>query len=449
MVKPVMSSSGKGQSTAKTAEEVGTAWDYAVDNMRGDRPRVIVEEFIEFDSEITLADRRHQGRRPVLRRRSAIARKPATIARAGSRRRFSQGALQSARHQARKVVEALGRPRHLRRRILHSRRPGDLLRAEPAPARHRHGHADLAIPERVRASPARDPRASRSRRSSSIGPSASAVILGDRESDRFLVTTESPKRLRSARRGTPVDLRIFAKPRTLKNRRMGVALARGETAEDAVERAKACSRSRQDSLSAAEGGAHASGSSTCICSSCAALAGCNEQAAATATSRTIKVTSAEQQQLHQLDAFNLAIGLKRAIYDAGYTCKRITDAGFVGTWQEPRHVDGALRLRQRQLARLGDLRRPRRQRPGARLQGRARKRPSRLRDQAAPEGQLHRQGNSAQPGFAVGLHWRVSLYSPEADLSLTVTQLPWLDFLAPAAVRIGHAIALRARACRP
>ena len=54
VVKPVMSSSGKGQTTAKPADEVGAAWDYAVANMRGDRPRVIVEEFIEFDSEITL-----------------------------------------------------------------------------------------------------------------------------------------------------------------------------------------------------------------------------------------------------------------------------------------------------------------------------------------------------------------------------------------------------------
>jgi len=54
VVKPVMSSSGKGQRTAKEAEEVGPAWDYAVANMRGDRPRVIVEEFIQFDSEITL-----------------------------------------------------------------------------------------------------------------------------------------------------------------------------------------------------------------------------------------------------------------------------------------------------------------------------------------------------------------------------------------------------------
>src|SRR4051794_40503485 len=49
--------------------------------------------------------------------------------------------------------------------------------------------------------------------------------------------------------------------------------------------------------------------------------------------QTIRVVSDEQKQLHQLDAFNLAIGLKRAVYDAGYTCKRITDAGFVGTWK--------------------------------------------------------------------------------------------------------------------
>src|SRR4051812_19429985 len=43
VVKPVMSSSGKGQSTVKTAEDIARAWDYAVANMRGDRRRVIVE----------------------------------------------------------------------------------------------------------------------------------------------------------------------------------------------------------------------------------------------------------------------------------------------------------------------------------------------------------------------------------------------------------------------
>jgi hypothetical protein len=64
-----------------------------------------------------------------------------------------------------------------------------------------------------------------------------------------------------------------------------------------------------------------------------ALAACNQSQQSSTNEPHIKVTSAEQEQLHQLDAFNLAIGLKRAIYDAGYTCKRITDAGFVGTWK--------------------------------------------------------------------------------------------------------------------
>lgn len=54
VVKPVMSSSGKGQSVVKTAADVGKAWAYACEGMRGDQKLVIVEEFIEFDLEITL-----------------------------------------------------------------------------------------------------------------------------------------------------------------------------------------------------------------------------------------------------------------------------------------------------------------------------------------------------------------------------------------------------------
>ena len=65
-----------------------------------------------------------------------------------------------------------------------------------------------------------------------------------------------------------------------------------------------------------------------------ALAACQQQASTGPTNQTtIKVRSPEQDQLHQLDALNLAIALKRAIYDAGYTCKRITDAGFVGAYK--------------------------------------------------------------------------------------------------------------------
>jgi len=63
-----------------------------------------------------------------------------------------------------------------------------------------------------------------------------------------------------------------------------------------------------------------------------ALAACNPSQPQ-GNSPKIKVRGSEQEQLHKLDAFNLAIGLKRAIYDAGYSCKRITDAGFVGEYQ--------------------------------------------------------------------------------------------------------------------
>jgi phosphoribosylglycinamide formyltransferase 2 len=54
VVKPVMSSSGKGQSICKKIGDANKCWEYAISNMRGDRQRVIVEEFIEFDYEITL-----------------------------------------------------------------------------------------------------------------------------------------------------------------------------------------------------------------------------------------------------------------------------------------------------------------------------------------------------------------------------------------------------------
>jgi len=65
------------------------------------------------------------------------------------------------------------------------------------------------------------------------------------------------------------------------------------------------------------------------------LGGCNDQSASNtaAAPREIRVQSDEQKQLHQLNALNLAIGLKRAIYDAGYSCKTVTDAGFVGTYK--------------------------------------------------------------------------------------------------------------------
>jgi phosphoribosylglycinamide formyltransferase 2 len=68
------------------------------------------------------------------------------------------------------------------------------------------------------------------------GPSASAVILAERESENFSFDGVE-EALASGLPGLPVDLRIFAKPSALPNRRMGVALARAGTVDEAVERA--------------------------------------------------------------------------------------------------------------------------------------------------------------------------------------------------------------------
>lgn len=65
-----------------------------------------------------------------------------------------------------------------------------------------------------------------------------------------------------------------------------------------------------------------------------AVAACNDTSTQTpANHKVIRVRAPEQDRLHELDAFDLAIALKRAIYDAGYTCKRVTDGGFVGEYK--------------------------------------------------------------------------------------------------------------------
>ncbi len=70
------------------------------------------------------------------------------------------------------------------------------------------------------------------------GPAASAVILASEESESFAYDGIADA-LALGAPGRAVDLRLFAKPKTLKNRRMGVALARDETIEDAIARASA------------------------------------------------------------------------------------------------------------------------------------------------------------------------------------------------------------------
>ena len=63
------------------------------------------------------------------------------------------------------------------------------------------------------------------------------------------------------------------------------------------------------------------------------LTACGDQSAPARNDAAIQVRSAEQDQLHKLDALNLAIALKRAIYDAKLVCRRVTDAGFIGKFE--------------------------------------------------------------------------------------------------------------------
>ena len=240
VVKPVMSSSGKGQSTAKTAEDVGTAYDYAVENMRGDRPRVIVEEFVAFDSEITLLTVATRDGvlfcAPIGHRQEhgdyRESWQPAAI---------PDAALLSARRQARKVVEALGGYGIFG--VEFFIRGEQAIFSELSPRPHDTGMVTLITQfpnefelhlRAVLGLPVPSIELQRA--------GASAVILASRESENFAFNGIA-EALARGHPGAPVDLRIFAKPKTLKDRRMGVALAGGTDVDDAIATAKAAASS--------------------------------------------------------------------------------------------------------------------------------------------------------------------------------------------------------------
>ena len=234
VVKPVMSSSGKGQSVARSEAELGTAFDYAVANMRGDRPRVIVEQFIDFDYEITLL---------TVATKDGILFCPPIGHRQedGDYRESWQPApmdvavLASAQEQAAKVVSALGGYGLFGVEFFIS--DGQAIFSELSPRPHDTGMVTL-----IGQSPNEFELHCRAILGLPIpaielaGPAASAVILADRESHGFAFQGVAAA-LAEGAAGEPVDVRLFAKPNTLKNRRMGVALARGTNVDTAKARA--------------------------------------------------------------------------------------------------------------------------------------------------------------------------------------------------------------------
>ena len=225
VVKPVMSSSGKGQSTMRAEADIDPSWDYAAAGMRGDRLRVIAEQFIDFDYEITLLTIRakdgvhfcppigHRQERGDYRE----SWQPAAM---------SVAALKSAQDMATKVVDALGGYGLFG--VEFFVKGDEVIFSELSPRPHDTGMVTLVsqtltefdlhtrailglpIPEIAL-----------------LGASASAVVLADRDAEDFSITGLADA-LALSTSDTHVDARIFGKPITRPYRRMAVALARVE-----------------------------------------------------------------------------------------------------------------------------------------------------------------------------------------------------------------------------
>ena len=235
VIKPVMSSSGKGQSTVREAGDLAAAWDYAVAGMRGDRTRVIVEAFVDFDYEITLLTVSHAGGLsfcpPIGHRQER-----GDYQESWQPTPMSPAAIAAAQDMAGKVVGALkgeGRGWGLYG-VEFFVKGDDVIFSELSPRPHDTGMVTLAsqnlsefdlharavmglpVPTEIRACPA-----------------ASAVILADRDSE---VLSYAGIDEALAEEGT--DVRIFGKPTSRPYRRMGVALATAGDVDSARTKAR-------------------------------------------------------------------------------------------------------------------------------------------------------------------------------------------------------------------
>lgn len=234
VVKPTMSSSGKGQSVLRSKRDIAKAFDYAVANMRGDKPVVIVEEFINFDYEITLLtvkERRAQGGGVKFVEPIGHRQERGDYQESWMPCPMKPAAKRAAQRMAQAVVERLAGKDGAGifgveffvqgDRVIFSElspRPHDTgmvtLRSQDLSEFDLHLRAILGLPiPSIRYA----------------GATASAVVLAARDSTRAPRITGVEKALEIP----SVEVRIFGKPSTRKHRRMGVVLAHGATAAKA------------------------------------------------------------------------------------------------------------------------------------------------------------------------------------------------------------------------
>ena len=221
VIKPIMSSSGKGQSTIRSESDIEASWEYAQSGGRAGAGKVIVEGFVEFDYEITLLTIRHEGGvsycEPIGHRQE-----DGDYRESWQPQAMSEEALAKSKDIANKVTEALG-GRGLFGVELFIK--GDMVYfSEVSPRPHDTGMVTLISQDLSEF--ALHARAILGLPIPNIafhGPSASAVVLVEGES-----TQASFGNLVEAFAQKDTTLRFFGKPEVAGKRRMGVALARAE-----------------------------------------------------------------------------------------------------------------------------------------------------------------------------------------------------------------------------
>jgi phosphoribosylglycinamide formyltransferase 2 len=230
-VKPVMSSSGKGQSRLRSATDVAAAWEKALSSARVREARVILEGEIKFDFEITqLTVRAKDGTHfcePIGHRQ-----KDGDYVESWQPQPMSAKALARTREIAAAITDALGGLGIFGVEVFV--RGDEVWFSEVSPRPHDTGLVTLV--SQIQSEFAIHARAILGLPISTqmASPGASAVIYGGVEAGALVF-----EGVEDALKIPGSDLRLFGKPESFPQRRMGVALARGETIEEARARAKA------------------------------------------------------------------------------------------------------------------------------------------------------------------------------------------------------------------
>jgi phosphoribosylglycinamide formyltransferase 2 len=230
VIKPIMSSSGKGQSTIKTEANIDTAWNYAQQGGRTGAGKVIVEGFVDFDYEITQLTVRHIDGTSFCEPIGHVQ-VDGDYRQSWQPQAMSADAIDKARDMARKITDALGGRGIFGVELFI--KGDDVIFSEVSPRPHDTGMVTMISQDQSQfALHARAILGLPIPEITFYGPSASSVVLVNGESDHVTFNN-----IGEALREANTQVRLFGKPEVKGQRRMGVALARDTTVEAAKQKA--------------------------------------------------------------------------------------------------------------------------------------------------------------------------------------------------------------------